>query len=711
MPFVYLEPLPPRTTKADVLALLQDVGGLAKSKVGKIDLADRQISIEVPDGWQDRVARALDGARLNERVVRAWSASGATVQGDDHFQKLLRLIDLEGQAELERARERVGRLSADAAEKTGESLVDLVIDDEYAGLGGRFVISLVKRNRTLGLPWTRLGIGSPVLLWPHEVSHQVGFRGVVCERSPQRICVALPDLPDELNDYERWRIDASSDEVTRTRQRTALAQVRSASSGRLAQLRDLTLGERAASYQPLAQCTFFDTALDTSQQEAVRFALAADDLAIVHGPPGTGKTTTVVEIIRQAVARDERVLVCAPSNLAVDNLLERLLAAGEEAVRLGHPARVMPQLREHTLDILVDEHPDVRRAQKLVRGALALQRKAARFTRARPARGERAQMRADARELFADARRLENQAVEQILDRANVVCATSTGVTSDVLGARQFDLVVIDEAGQSTEPPCWIPLTRAQKVVLAGDHFQLPPTVLSSEAAAGGLGISLLERLAALDGGNLCRRLSVQYRMHESIMEFSSRQFYDGQLTAAPEVRSHLLCDLPGVERNLLTEEPVVFIDTAGASYDEEVEPDGESRFNPREARLVVRKVQQLVEAGVSSSDIAVIAPYAAQVRLVRELLADSEVEVDTVDGFQGREKEAVLVSLVRSNAEGDIGFLADIRRTNVALTRARRKLLVIGDSATLAGHPFYSALLEYFESLAAYHTEWEEVE
>jgi predicted DNA helicase len=451
--------------------------------------------------------------------------------------------------------------------------------------------------------------------------------------------------------------------------------------------------------------------LDASQEEAVRFALSARDLAIIHGPPGTGKTTTVVELIRRAVRRGEKVLACAPSNLAVDNLLERLLAGGERAVRLGHPARVLPALREHTLDLMVEDHDDTRLARKLAKAAFALFRKAGKWTRAKPEPGARRDMRQEAREMLADARRLEARAVERILDAASVLCATTTGLDSEILGQRRYDLAVIDEAGQSTEPGCWIPLLRANRVVLAGDHCQLPPTIVSQEAERAGFGLSLLERLVTLFGPAVTRRLNVQYRMHEAIMAFPSAQFYDGTLQADDSVRGHLLRDLPGVAANPLTGTPVQFIDTAGAGYDEEVEVGGESRLNRQEAALVCRKVRALVEAGVSAADVAVIAPYAAQVRLLREQLRMPGLEIDSVDGFQGREKEAVVLSLVRSNAEGEVGFLADVRRMNVALTRARRKLLVVGDSATLSAHAFYQELFTWFETAGAYHTVWEEEE
>lgn len=312
--------------------------------------------------------------------------------------------------------------------------------------------------------------------------------------------------------------------------------------------------------------------------------------------------------------------------------------------------------------------------------------------------------------MLADAKRLELQAVEHILDTAEVLCATTTGLDSDLVGPRQFDLVVVDEACQSTEPGVWLPLVRADRVVLAGDHCQLPPTIVSSDAAAEGFGTSLFERLVARYGGQITRRLTLQYRMHASIMDFSSEEFYDGQLQASPAVAGHRLVDLPEVVPSPLTEAPVDFIDTAGAGYDEELEPDGESRRNPGEAEQVQRKVRALLEAGIPSSAIAVITPYAAQVRLLRAMLDVPGLEIDSVDGFQGREKEAVVFSLVRSNQTNEIGFLSDVRRTNVALTRAKRKLIVIGDSATLSGHPFYVRLLEYFERIGAYHTVWEEV-
>jgi ATP-dependent RNA/DNA helicase IGHMBP2 len=468
------------------------------------------------------------------------------------------------------------------------------------------------------------------------------------------------------------------------------------------------LGERPPRFHPQARFAALNSALNESQCQAIQFALAAEDIAIIHGPPGTGKTTTVVELIRQAVRRGNKVLACAPSNLAVDNMMERLLAAGEKAVRLGHPARVLPDVREHALDLMVDRHDDVRLARKLVREAYILRDRAAKYKRAKPEPGAKREMREEAKQLLADARRLEALVVEQILDHADVLCATTTGIDSEVLGQRTFQLAVIDEASQSTEPGCWIPLLRSERVVLAGDPRQLPPTVVSVDAAAEGFAVSLLERIVDLHGSDVSRLLTTQYRMHEQIMQFSSNEFYDGQLIPDESVRHHQLIDLPNVTSNDLTTKPTTFVDTAGASFDEQLEPEGESRWNPQEAAIVMRLARDLLDAGVLPQDIGLISPYAAQVRHLRDRMAMPGLEIDTIDGFQGREKEAILVSLVRSNAAGEIGFLGDIRRMNVALTRARRKLIVVGDSATISHHPFYQRLLEYFERVGSYSTVWE---
>jgi superfamily I DNA and/or RNA helicase len=625
-----------------------------------------------------------------------------------HFDHLARLLTLEAEEEEKRLTDESHRSEA-KAERSGTALTSLVIRDEHPALGGRVIVTLAKRNQTQTLPWNRLSVGSPVLMSEEGTNDRRACRGVVCGRNNQTIEVALANLPETDQQRPTYRLALSSDEIGRQRQRAALNEAKNATRGRLAQLRDVLVGDRPPRFAEIEPLTLLDDNLNEAQIQAVELGVAAQDIAIIHGPPGTGKTTTVVELIRQAVRRGERVLACAPSNLAVDNLLQRLIASGEKTIRIGHPARVLPELQEHTLDLVVDAHPDVALARKLIRDAQILRDKAARYTRAKPLPGARQELRREANELVADARRIEEQLVEHLLDTTPILCATLTGLDSQILKDLTFDLVVIDEASQATEPVCWIPVPRAGRLVFAGDHCQLPPTVASPTAARQGLATSLMERLVSELGSSISRLLNIQYRMHSAIMGFSSQEFYGSSLVAHSLNAGHLLADLPGIVACPLTTTPLEFVDTAGANYDEELEPDGESRFNPAEAELVGRRVTALLEAGLDASDIGVIAPYAAQVRLLREQLPQKGLEVDTVDGFQGREKEVVVISLVRSNAKGEIGFLADTRRMNVAMTRARRRLIVIGDSATIGGHPFYARMLALFEQQGAYKTVWEE--
>ncbi len=496
MPIVLIEPVPRRAGKSQILAFLEEVGGLDRSRVGRIEIEGSRAAIEVPQGWESRLVKLLDGQRLGERRVRAWLRESPTTSRseEDHFQRLARLLTVESQAEAQRARERAARFTGAAAEASGESLVGLVIADEDTGLGGRSLVELVKRGGAV-LPWTRLDVGAPVVL-SQEEARSATFRGVVYRRSARSLSVALAAPPDETRSDWTWRLDLSSDDVALERQRGVLERARRASAERLAELRDVLLGLRAAEFGPWDDDKPLNSGLNCSQRDAVRFALAARDVGLIHGPPGTGKTTAVVELIRRAVRKGHKVLACAPSNLAVDNLLERLLEGGERAVRLGHPARVLESLRAHTLDLLVENHPDVRLARKLVKEALGLFRRADRYTRARPEPGSRRATRDEARSLLDDARRLERQTVDQILDGCDVLCATTTGLDSELLGTRRFDLAVIDEAAQSIEPGCWIPLARCDRVVLAGDHCQLPPTVVS---ASGGRRIGG-EPLRALGG-------------------------------------------------------------------------------------------------------------------------------------------------------------------------------------------------------------------
>ncbi len=641
-----------------------------------------------------------------------------SVEIESHFVNLVECIALESQAEIERMADRRKRLGAAHAEKSGETIIDLAIEDHRSGLGGRHLVKFCRRNRNRPMPWHKLKAGSPVVVSDFSDGSNASWTGVVSARRNDSIEVALDRWPEG----KVFRIDLTADEVTRQRYLSAINTVRM-SKGRLGQMREILMGERKPTYREMPaepKPLRSRIELNAVQQECVRFAASANDFALIHGPPGTGKTTTVVAFICECVADGDKVLACAPSNTAVDNLLERLVAEGVRAVRLGHPARVTESMREHSLDGLAEHHENAPIVRDMRREAKDLFRKADRWTRGTPARGEKQELRRDAKRMLADAKLLERQAVESILDRADVICATTT-FNEEMLGDRWFQTAVVDEACQTTEPGCWVPVMRSDRLILAGDPFQLPPTVLSAEATAKGYSISMLERLMELYGDSTTRLLTRQYRMHEEIMRFSSDRFYDGKLVADEHVAGHLLCDLPGIEASNETEKPVEFFDSAGAGWDEMIEPEGLSKLNEKEAEFVVFKVRQLIGQGVNIDDIAVIAPYAAQVRKIRGLFRNiktesgevsevANIEVDTVDGFQGREKEVVVISLCRSNPQCEIGFLKDYRRTNVALTRARRKLIVIGDSATLGSDEFYGSLFQYFESINSYRSVFEEM-
>ena len=624
-----------------------------------------------------------------------------SAESEKHFVDMACWLAMESQAEVKRMEERRRKRNEADAEKSGETILDLAVTDHVIGLGGHKLVTFQRRKQSMQMPWHRLRVGSPVVVSSFPIKGN-SESGVVSAKRKDSLQIAMNRWPES----EAFRVDLAADEVTRQRQLRAITNAKDA-KGRLGKLRDILMGEREPIFSTNEFNLDFRTPLNEAQQQAVEFALAAEDIAVIHGPPGTGKTTTIVELIVQAVELGDRVFACAPSNTAVDNLLRKLVDMGQRVVRLGHPARVSEKLRSYTLDGLVETDENSEIAREMRQEAEQLFRKADRWTRAKPGRDHRSELKKEAKQLLYSAKLLERQAIEAVLDQADVICATTT-FNEDLIKDRQFDMAVIDEACQSTEPGCWVPLRFCHRVILAGDHMQLPPTVLSKEAADEGFAISMMERQIELWGDNITRRLDVQYRMNHAIMDFSSEQFYNGALIADDSVNEHVLAELPGVQDDYFTQQIVTFIDSAGANWDEELEPEGLSKRNPQEAKLVLNQVEQLHEAGVHYGDIAVIAPYAAQVRLLRDQFEGQGLEIDTVDGFQGREKEVVVISLVRSNAINEIGFLSDRRRMNVALTRARRKLIVIGDSATLGVDEFFREFFDYAEACGTYQTVWE---
>ena len=630
---------------------------------------------------------------------------------EEYFERWYRFLKLESDAERERlASRRESRkargMSDRSIEAQGDTLMHMVISDHRTGLGGRTIATFVKRQSQALLPWNRFRVGAPVVASDENTLMDVA-NGVVCARSSSSVEVVFDDWPEG----KFFRLELSADEVTRKRQQTAMLQALQG-RGRIAQFRELLIHDKEPQFFPIKnlqtiEASLAKSPLNASQREAIIHALGANDLAIIHGPPGTGKTTTVAELIRQAVAKGQRVLACAPSNTGVDNLLEKLVELGINAIRIGHPARVLESLQEHTLDYLVEADPAMKVIREMRREAEMLTSKAGRWTRAKPMPGAREDLKQEARRLRNDAKIFEEQIIDTKLDRASVICAT-TNYDPEILGDRTFDLGVIDEACQSTEPGYWPVVLRVEQLVLAGDHCQLPPTVLSTQATLEGLSKSMMERLVERWENRVTRQLTIQYRMHQKIMEFPSEHFYQGTLVADASVAEHTLADLPGIQTESLDAQPVLFVDTSGADWTEELDPNGESKLNPREAIWILKQVDALLAAGLLPDQIAVIAPYSAQVRFLRDRCTSNGVEIDTVDGFQGREKEAVLISLVRSNSQGEVGFLGDTRRMNVAMTRAKRKLIVIGDGSTLGRNAFFKKWIEHTENQGFYKSIWE---
>ncbi|MEO8706509.1 MAG: AAA domain-containing protein [Kofleriaceae bacterium] len=612
------------------------------------------------------------------------------------------------------ALERSGRVLAERV-ALGIALGGLRFLDEQGAPGDRVRVRLSVPD-SIDLDSVRLAPGDPIRLWAEHPEEPGAVRGVYERREEQTVWIML-DRPIEAPDRD-YAVDPEAPEVTFDRGDAALARAKAAlATSDLARLRDVAALIKPP--RPVAPLTWtpLDDELDDKQRQAVDAALRTGDITLIHGPPGTGKTRTLVEVVRQRVARGERVLCAAPSNTAVDNLGIRLANSGIRVVRLGHPARINPELASETIDGQVDADGASKLAREWRDRARQLRKSAA---------GRRG---AEARELWTEARSLDRDAARElanaanaIVARADVVLATCVGCDSPMLGTTIFECVVVDEATQAADPLLFIALARAKVAVLAGDQCQLGPVITGGPAVEATLASTIFERLANSNADSFVM-LVQQHRMHVDIMTFPSQSMYDGKLVAAPDVAHHRLEDL-GVAADPLRPRPLWLIDTAGKDWIEQrtdFEPGSSlnnapafqidpSTFNSGNAERVVAETRRLLSRGLAPTEIAIIAAYSAQARRLRQLLQQERaagVEIGTVDGFQGREKEAVIVDLVRSNEHGEIGFLANTRRMNVALTRARRCLIVVADSATLGDHPYYAAFLQHVDALDCHGSAW----
>ncbi len=642
----------------------------------------------------------------------------------NYVEKFKKLISLEREAEIRVQQEEIKRLSGKERELLGRAILDL----KGSRAGTKFHFHLVKFGRKKPIE-TEISVGDVVLISQGNPLKS-DLTGTVIKMTERSITVAFENKPPKWVYKRGVRIDLYINDVTFKRMEENLEILRHA-VGRQKELRNILLGLKEPAKYKEEDVQIFDRRLNSAQVMAIKRALGSRDFYLLHGPPGTGKTSTITELIYQLVKKGFKVLATADSNIAVDNIILGLLRYPDlKLVRIGHPARVMEELEEYSIYALLEQHPDFLKIKNGWQEVKKLIEKRDTYLKPSPAfrRGLKdeeilflAERNKGARGISKKLIKLmanwitvnheieekidklkdrESAIVKEIILNADVVVSTNSMVQSEFLKDIHFDVAVIDEGSQQVEPSTLIPIARVDRFFIAGDHKQLPPTVVSEKAKE--LEKTLFERLIQ-KYPELSTMLIVQYRMHEKIMEFPNKMFYQGKLISAESVRNHLLKDfnLKAPEKYaevLDPAQPLGFIDTCETnSY--EFQPAGSTSYeNYREAVIVLEVVSELLKMGLDKKDIGVITPYSAQVKLIKQLFIEKniKVEVNSVDGFQGREKEVIVISFVRSNEEGEIGFLKDLRRLNVAITRARRKLLIIGNSKTLGSHPVYKEFINF---------------
>lgn len=624
----------------------------------------------------------------------------------EELEKTLHLHELEAQYERQEYRELLHEMTLKERRRRGLTLYPLRVKDETLGPGQRLVFELEG-----DLPAVHaFGSGKPAALFSNvhsDGNNPPAVTGVVLAGRDTIRFMPDAEAPDWLDD-DPLGLELVPDDRTCREMQRAIRAMLEASRGPRARLRDILLGAEVPRFEAV---DFTCPELNVSQNEAVARILSARDLALIHGPPGTGKTTTLVRAIVATLEQGERqVLACAASNTAVDLLAEKLALSDVKVLRIGHPARVTPELFEYTLEGRIRAHENYKVLNDVRREALALRGRALKYKRNydRKQKMDRREKMTNYRNLMRQARDIEKSIVRNIFADTQVVTGTLTGLRE--LKDRIFSTVFIDEAAQALEGATWLGVLHAERVVLAGDHLQLPPVIKSQEAARQGLAKTLFEKCIQRVPTSAVM-LGTQYRMHAQIMSFSNQEFYENRLVADESVRDALLERLSGPDGL-----PFEFVDTAGCDYNEKEHEETTSLSNPEEAELLCKHLVELY-ADLSAEipfSIGVITPYSAQVKVLRELLrelpvfANRQINVHTVDGFQGRECDIIYISLVRSNETGEIGFLKDVRRMNVALTRARRKLAVFGDSATVTRFEFYDRFVAHAQQLGALRSAYE---
>lgn len=633
----------------------------------------------------------------------------------NYFKNLQELLKVEREEDLRQYQRLTEQASVAERRANGLTWYPVAIRGSEMSRGDYLTVELERTTHQDISHQFRFGI--PAVFFGNHDPKNDRVEGTIAHQSGNRLRITLKT--DELPDWTRdgkLGVEVLFDDNSYEEMQSALKQAMAVAEGAATPTRELVqvlAGNKTPTFKE-NEPEIVLPRLNESQQRAVNTILKANELAIVHGPPGTGKTTTLVQAIKALVRRDnQKILVVAPSNTAVDLLSEKLHLEGVNVLRVGNPARVTERLMSLTLDGKMADHPQMKEAKRLKKQAQEFKNMAHKYKRSfgKSERDQRKLLFEEAHKIMKEVGNTEQYIIDDLMTKTQVVTATLVGSNHYTVRSGRYQTVVIDEAGQALEPACWIPLLKAEKVVLAGDHCQLPPTIKSEAAAKSGLSKTLLEKCVELHP-QAVTLLEEQYRMNEQIMGYSSQVFYKNLLKAHASV----------AKRRLFAEDkPLLFIDTAGCGFDEKIE--GTSATNPEEAGLLLKHLSQFMAEWASKTktpnevpSVAIISPYKQQIQVLSGQLTQvpdlqsflPAIAVNTVDSFQGQERDIVYISMTRSNAEGVIGFLSDIRRMNVAMTRARKKLVIVGDSATLAQFPFYADFIAYAESIDAYQSAWE---
>ncbi len=633
----------------------------------------------------------------------------------EYFKKLLELLQTERMEDRRSFEELLGSTSVQHRRDNGMSWYPVAIRGTEMSRGDYLTVEL-ERTTHQDIPH-QFRFGSAAVLFSNHNPKEDRVEGVVSYQGGNRMKLNI--RTDELPEWSRngkLGVDLLFDENSYKEMKTALQEAITITvDNKKNRLLKILTGEQKPSFESEIQVPD-NPVLNNSQKQAVHRIVAANELAIVHGPPGTGKTTTLVQAIKVLLqVHGQQILVAAPSNAAVDLLSDKLSGEGLNVIRVGNPARVSERLMSLTLDSKIAAHSSMKDVKKMKKQANELRNMAHKYKR-NFGRAEREQRKAlfdEAHRILKDVEKTEQYIANDLLSKAQVVVATLVGCNHYTISHLKFHTAVIDEAGQALEPATWIPALKVQKLVLAGDHYQLPPTVKSEEAARSGLSETLMEKCVRLHP-EAVSLLEEQYRMNEQIMRFPSRQFYEDRLYANAAVAEHCIADATS---------PLQFIDTAGCGFEEKRE--GKATANPEEAAFVLKHLGQLLQtiSGLYAPEefptVGVISPYRLQLQVLQEQLDHHpvlvqwrhKITINTIDSFQGQERDIIYISMTRSNNDGHIGFLTDTRRMNVAMTRARKKLVVVGDSATLSEFRFYADFIAHAEKNEAYVSAWEFME